>query len=208
MIELSQLRERIKDYIGGKRLSHTYAVEEEAAALAELFGITGADRLRLQYAALLHDITKEKKGSEQAELYAKLGIEGAEIDILSPKIMHAKTAAALVKLDFPELADDILCSQIRWHTTGRAGMTLGEKLLYLADYIEQTRTFDDCVKLRRHFYTKINKAKNMQDRLSVLHEILIESFDMTICALLEDGEPVCTDTIEARNALIYSKMQH
>ena len=48
MIELSQLRERIKDYIGGKRLSHTYAVEEEAAALAELFGITGADRLRLQ----------------------------------------------------------------------------------------------------------------------------------------------------------------
>ena len=57
MIELLQLRERIKDYIGGKRLSHTYAVEEEAAVLAELFGITGADRLRLQYAALLHDIT-------------------------------------------------------------------------------------------------------------------------------------------------------
>ncbi len=207
MNELSQLREKIKDYIGGKRLSHTYAVEEEAANLADIYGITGEDKLRLCRAALLHDITKAKKGEEQAVLYAELGIEGASLDILSPKIMHAKTAAALVKRDFPELADDILCAQIRWHTTGRAGMTLGEKLLYLADYIEKTRTFDDCVKLRQHFLAGIKKAKDRTAKLALLDEIMIESFDMTIRGLLEGGEPVCSDTIEARNALIYTKTQ-
>lgn len=208
MNELSQLKEQIKTYIGGKRLSHTYAVEEEVEVLAELYGITGEDKLRLCRAALLHDITKEKKGEEQAALYASLGIEGAEVDLRSPKVMHAKSAAALVKQDFPSIADDVLCAQIRWHTTGRADMTLCEKLLYLADYIEKTRTFEDCVTLRRHFYAKMKKTSDMRERLALLDEILIESFDMTIRALLDGGEMIGTDTIEARNALICAQPQH
>lgn len=208
MNELSELKEQIQSYISGKRLAHTYAVEEEVEVLADFYGITGEDKLRLCRAALLHDMTKAKKGAEQAALYEELGIEGAAVDLLFPRIMHAKTAAALAKRDFPLIADDALCAQIRWHTTGRAGMTTCEKLLYLADYIEKTRTYEDCLTLRRHFYTKIKKTDDIQSRLALLDEIMLESFDMTIRVLLKDGEPICMDTIEARNALICAQTQH
>ena len=119
-----------------------------------------------------------------------------------PKTFHAKTAAALVLRDFADAADDYVASCIRWHTTGRAGMTVGEKLLYLADWIEDTRTFEDCRRLRESFYSGLKKADTPDKKARHLRGTLILSFDLTIRNLLEDGDPVHMDTVAARNALI------
>ena len=81
----------------------------------------------------------------------------------------------------------------------------GEKLLYLADYIEDTRTFEDCVKLREYFYTGLEKCADAKDRESLLSDTLILSFDMTIRGLIDDGTPIHQDTFEARNYLIEVK---
>ena len=78
-------------------------------------------------------------------------------------------------------------------------MSIGEKLLYLADYIEDTRTFPDCVELRKYFWDRINAG---DDRQVVLRDTLIISFDMTIKGLIGDGTPIHRDTVEARNFLI------
>ena len=77
-------------------------------------------------------------------------------------------------------------------------MSFSEKIVYLADYIEPTRTFEDCVKLRDYFYSNIT----IRDKYDVLRQTLIKSFDMTIIDLIKQGELIHPDTVSARNSLL------
>ena len=78
-------------------------------------------------------------------------------------------------------------------------MSLFESIVYLADYIEAARTFEDCIALRKYFYEKISKAESSQDKREVLRQTMVLSFDMTIRLLIEEKALIDRDTIEARN---------
>ena len=114
----------------------------------------------------------------------------------------AMTAAALIPVMYPAFADPRIVSAVRWHTTGRVGMTLDEKLIYLADYIDDSRTFPDCVTLRNLFWDAHPEQMEMPARLAHLRTVLIVSYDMTITGLIRDGVPVSPDTFLARNELL------
>ena len=194
---LSALREQVKEYLTEKRYSHTLAVEAEVTGLSKLF--LPEEEKRLRAAALLHDITKRLNLEKQLQLCQSFGIMVSNDEIKAPKLLHAKTAAVLAQREFPAFADSRVLSGIRWHTTGRAGMTLFEAIVYLADYIESTRTFEDCVMLRHFFYEKMSSAKTVEDRMEVLRQTMVLSFDMTIRQLIAEGALVDRDTIDARN---------
>ncbi|MBR7033604.1 MAG: bis(5'-nucleosyl)-tetraphosphatase (symmetrical) YqeK [Clostridia bacterium] len=195
---ISTLRERVRDYLTDKRYRHTLAVEKEAARLGGMFL---PDRINsLRAAALLHDITKRDGLEKQLQYCSEFGIIYDVFEISSPKLFHAKTGAALAKRDFPEFVDDEIVSGIRWHTTGRAEMTAFESVVYLADYIEETRTFPDCVELRRYFYDGISDPDS--DRAAHFKKTMVLSFDMTIRNLIEEGAPIDRDTVAARNRFI------
>ena len=194
----------LKQFISGKRYNHTLGVERECRALADIFSLSNADKERLSVAGYLHDITKEKTADEQLELCEKFGIELSDYDRLAPKLFHAKTGAALARELYPDVVDDTVYSCIWWHTTGHPGMTLPEKLVYLADYIEAGRTFEDCVELRKYFYRHIEAG---DDRDIVLRDTLIISFDMTMRGLLEDGKLIDENTVATRNFLLYEKLK-
>ena len=81
-------------------------------------------------------------------------------------------------------------------------MTLDEKLIYLADYIDESRTFPDCVTLRNLFWDAHPEHMEMPARLAHLRTVLIVSYDMTITGLIRDGVPVSPDTFLARNELL------
>jgi radical SAM protein with 4Fe4S-binding SPASM domain len=81
-------------------------------------------------------------------------------------------------------------------------MTLTEKLLYLADYIDDSRSFENCVILRRYFWGAEPEGMSMEARMTLLCETLLLSFDMTVRDLLAEGAPVSVETMEARNALL------
>ena len=147
---LRQLRENISVRMSGKRLLHTLAVEKMAYRIGEIYCSEKLDILRA--AALLHDITKEKSLEEHIGICTRLGIEYTEENVLAPKTFHAITAAASIPVEFPELCDSEIISAVRYHTTGREGMTLAEKIIYLADYIDMSRKFEDCVVLRDYFF--------------------------------------------------------
>lgn len=199
---MDTLRSDIKGYISGKRYSHTLSVEQECGALAVQFGLCEDEVYRLYISALLHDITKEKKPEQQLQLCRELDVPYSEYDKASPKVFHAMTAAALILRDFPLLASADVCENIRYHTVGREDMTLSEKLLYLADYIEPTRDFDDCKKLRRYFYSKKNReGKTLMRHLD---ETLVISFDMTLRVLIDEGQCIAQQTVASRNFLIRS----
>ena len=202
---LSELRMKVISLMSSKRAIHTVAVEAMAVRLGQIYAPDKLDVLRA--AALLHDITKEKKLKEQLQLCDKYRVEVDDCDVFSPKTFHAKTAAALIPFEYPDFADDEVISAVRWHTTGHRGMTVLEKLIYLADYIDDSRTFDDCVRLREMFWSEELSLMTEEEKNAHLRDVLILSYDMTIKHLLEENSPVASDTIDARNELICEKLK-
>ena len=197
---LDDLRGRIASKMSPKRLRHTLAVEDMAAKLCALF--CPEETLKMRAAALLHDITKELDTEEQISLCQKYELPVTRADILSPKTFHARTAAALIAAEYPALADPTVVAAVRWHTTGRVGMTLTEQLLYLADYIDASRTFHSCVVLRRYFWGADPEKMNAEERMRLLRQTLAFSFDLTMRDLLDDGALIAKETVEARNELM------
>lgn len=200
---LASLLRDVSGRMSPKRFAHTAAVADMVARLGELYCSERVDMLRA--AALLHDLTKEWDTATQEAFLTSHGENLTSTEKLAPKTHHARTAALLIPEQYPEFADSDLLSCIRYHTTGRADMTLCEKLVYLADYIDDTRTFPDCVTLRAAFWDADPGAMTCEQRLCHLDDVLIMSFDMTIRALVEERTPVHPDTMSARNDLLVQK---
>ena len=200
---LADLRGEMMASMSSKRFRHTVAVEEMVARLCGLF--CPENELLLRAAALLHDVTKEKSAQEQEELCRAYGLAVCDTDRLAPKTFHARTAAAKITADYPQFAHPMILDAVRWHTTGHAEMTLTEKLLFLADYIDLSRTYPNCVLLRRYFFGANPEEMQMAERTELLRDTLILAYDMTVRDLLEEGAPIAVDTIEARNELLLEK---
>ena len=111
----------------------------------------------------------------------------------------------MARRDFPDYTDDEIISGVRWHTTGKDGMTVFESIIFLADYIEETRTFDDCVAVRKYFYDNISSCA---DKLKVLRETMVYAFDLTVKGLVDDGGIIDGHTVAARNFFIISGKQN
>lgn len=190
-----ELEERIKGLMSDYRYRHTLSVADECKRLAALFGI---DEKELVTAAYLHDITKELTTDEQLALCDEMGVTIDRDTLNSPKTLHSFTAPALIMRSFPEYATPAVLSAVRYHTTGRADMTLHEKLLYLADYIEPTRQFADCKKLREYFYS------SGDDLMTRLDKTLFLSLKYTVNDLVDKGAYVHPETIRAYNALAFT----
>lgn len=186
-LTIEQLRPVALSYLKAKRVRHVLGVEEEAVRLAERYG---ADVQRARVAALLHDCTKRLDMDAQLALCRKYHIELDELEARALKLLHAKTGAALARDVFG--ADDEICSAILWHTTGRVDMTLLEKVIYLADYIEPSRDFDGVDALRAAVYRDIDEGLELGLRMSIEE-------------LAERGEPAHHNTREAYD-YIYKKL--
>ena len=195
---LSVLREKIRPYLQPKRYMHTLAVEREAERLGKIYLPNDVGRLRA--AALLHDITKKLDLSEHLKICCDNDIIVGEHPESEEKLFHSKTAPIIIKRDFDGYYDDEILSAVRWHTTGREGMTVFEMIVYLADYIEETRTFPDCVELRDYFYSEIEKKEKSTEQ--VLRNTMIISFNMTVKNLIEENGLIDLDTISARNYFV------
>ena len=147
------LRSNSYVYLDEKRIPHVMGCEQEAVSLAERWG---ADEGLAAEAGILHDITKKLKGSEQLILCEKYGIITDVDEKINSKLLHSKTGAAFARDKFG-ICDEVY-SAIYWHTTGRENMTLLEKIIYMADYIEPTRVFEGVDELRRLAYENIDLA--------------------------------------------------
>lgn len=203
---LDQLRVSLASTMSQKRYEHTCAVERMVTRLGELYCPELIPELRA--AALLHDITKEETLEKQLQLCEKFDIILEPTATLAPKTLHARTAAALIPVEFPAFATETVVRAVRWHTTGCKDMTVADKLVYLADYIDDSRKFPDCVRLRDYFWSARPEQMEMEARLAHLRDTLILSFDMTIRGLLEDGVPVGLYSIMARDALLLERAQY
>lgn len=204
-MEIEQYKNSVLKEVGEKRFPHIMGTVDMAKKLAGIFELDETTERKLTAAALFHDITKHFSVDEHLEYARKHGIEIPPEYQRSVKTLHELTGAYRAAELYPDVCDQTVFSAIRWHTTGHKDMTLTEKLLYLADYIEQTRTFSDCVTLREYFEAETAKAKTPDDRNNVLDDTMILSFDMTIKDLMDSGYEIHPDTFAARNDLIHKR---
>ena len=202
--EIAALREQVIREMSPKRFHHTAAVEEMVTRLATLFCPEDIPALRV--AALLHDITKEYSAETHMEILTSKGQAPEAGEEYAYKTFHARTAALLIPEKYPDFNCETVVSAVRWHTTGHEGMTLPEKLLYLADYIDESRLFPDCVRLRSFFWNARPETMTMEQRQAHLRRTLIMSFDMTMRALLSEDAVISPDTALARNRLVLEEL--
>lgn len=194
---LDALRESVRGRMNEERYRHTLGVEAAAIMLGELYM---PDRVQsLRAAALLHDITKNETNEKQLQYLAKFDIIIGSSVKYSPKLYHAITGAAVILHDYPEFASYDVVSAVRWHTTGRYGMRLFDALIYLADYIEENRTFEDCVRLREYFLSAKPEEMDGAARLVHLYKTMVKSVNMTVRCLAEEDGFIDADTIGCRN---------
>ena len=192
---IASLRERLRATISPKRFAHTLGVEQTVAEMAALYCPHKTGMLRA--AALLHDCTKEYSDKETKEVLSREGIKLRRDEKESPQILHAITAPFEIARLYPELADEELLSCVRWHTTGREGMTVPEALLYLADVIEPTREYPACVALRKRFFAEGLAVMTEEERDVHLCDVLRASLVGVRESLMAKGAPVCEDTLSA-----------
>jgi predicted HD superfamily hydrolase involved in NAD metabolism len=144
----------VKNQLTEHRYQHTLGVVETAVQLAERYGV---DQKKAEVAAIFHDYAKFRKAEEMAEIISKsLDIPKDLLDY-DKELWHAPVGAYLVKHEVG-ITDEEVLDAIRFHTTGRVGMSGLEKVVCLADYIEPGRHFPGVEDVRELAKQDLNKA--------------------------------------------------
>ena len=171
-LPMDQLEQVVADLVKPSRIPHVLGCRDTAVKLAEHWGADVTDAAR---AGLLHDVTKALAGPLQLTLcreYSKM------LDAFSeknPKVLHALTGSVVADRIFGEnrAVVDAICS----HTTGKPGMNLLEKIIYIADYIEPNRDFPGVEDLRELAFTDLDRA-------------VLLGLEMTLALLREQGKEI------------------
>lgn len=149
---VADFEEKLKTMLKPERFVHSLGVRDTAVRMAEIFG---ADTEKARIAGLLHDNAKNMP--DMLEKCADLEAELDNFERTHPALIHAKLGAETAKCIFG-ITDDEVIGAIRWHTLGRAGMTLLEKIVFVADLAEPNRNFDDLEYIRSLAFSDIDRA--------------------------------------------------
>ena len=166
-LELIEVQEKLEKKLSPYRFQHSLGVQYTAAALAMKYSM---DINKASIAGLLHDNAKFLSGEQMYEKCLKYGIEILKEEKEQPHLLHGKLGAYYAKEKYGVTDKEIL-SAIEHHTTGKPNMSLLEKILYIADYIEPNRkVIEGLDEIRRYAFDDIDKAvvyklKNMRGYL-------------------------------------------
>ncbi|HET6871672.1 MAG TPA: bis(5'-nucleosyl)-tetraphosphatase (symmetrical) YqeK [Sporolactobacillaceae bacterium] len=184
-MDKDQFKRHVEGLLPEKRFQHTLRVADTAVKLANTFG---GDPEKAEIASLLHDLAKYfdvKKLKESVESHSEISNNFLDFH---PELWHAPVGAVYAKEELNVVDPDIL-NAITYHTTGRAEMSLLEKIVFLADYIEPGRQFPGVEEVRSLAKTDLDKA-------------IAKALKNTIEFLLARSQLIYPDTLHAYNAFI------
>ena len=144
-MSIAEYKKIIKTMMSENRYNHCVNVSKEAVKLAKRYG---GDEEKAAVAGILHDITKEMPKEEQLQIMHDSGIILDDIQKNAPKLWHGISGSVYIKKHFGIEDEDIL-NAICYHTTGRAGMSLLEKIIFVADFTSEERTYKGVATMRK-----------------------------------------------------------
>ena len=134
-LDMHKIRKQLIKALDSKRYEHTQGVAYTSAALAMRYG---EDVQKAELAGLLHDCAKCLDNDKKIHICKKNDINISDAEQRNPFLLHAKVGGHLAKTKY-KIDDEDIINAILYHTTGRPGMSLLEKIVYIADYIEPGR---------------------------------------------------------------------
>ena len=176
----NEIVEILRRDLSEHRFTHSLAVAEMAATLARRHG---GDEEKARLAGLVHDCMREVKGEEALRVFAAHGITLTPLEKNAPNLWHAMLGAAVLGERF-EIFDPDIVNAVRYHTTGRAGMSLLERIVYVAD----------CTSADRH-YSDVEEVRALA--LNCLDDGVRASLLFCLQERKRKGEPVHPDTLAA-----------
>lgn len=177
-ISIRDLKKEMKKELDDSRYEHTMGVMYTCAALAMRYE---CDIEKAMLAGLMHDCAKCIPNAKKLKMAEKYHLEPSELERKNPFMLHARLGAYLAKEKY-DIDNEEVLDAIRWHTTGRPDMTLLDKIVYIADYIEPKRDKAPNLLLIRHLaFVDIDGAlfKVLEDTLSYLGDSPDEVDSMT-----------------------------
>lgn len=180
--------EIIRPFMGDKRFNHCINVSKEAVRLAKKYG---ADEEKAAVAGVLHDITKEFSEEKQLQIFLNNDIMLSSVEQRTPKLWHAISGSVYISTELGINDQDII-NAVRYHTTGRASMSLLEKIIFLADFTSEERDFPDVDIIRQ-------KAEIS------LEEGMLYGLQFTIGRILARQGYISEDAVDAYNEILLNR---
>ena len=184
-MKTADYKDFIREKMGDYRFVHSVNVADEAVALAKIYG---CDEELAYTAGILHDVTKEFPKQEQLQIIADGGIILDSVQKNAPKLWHSISGSVYVR-DFLCIKNNDIINAIRYHTTGRAGMSLLEKIIYIADFTSAERSYKD-VDIMRELSRK------------ALEDAMLFSCKFTIGNLSSQELAIHPDQLDCYNELV------
>lgn len=188
MKEYTSIKEKLKLSLKEDRYIHTLSTQREAIKLARNYGV---DAEKASLAALLHDCAKNLDKDTMLDILDKQYIRLDEIERKNESLLHGKAGKIMAKFKYGVTDEEIL-GAIEYHTTGKPNMTMLQKIIFLADVIEETRVYDGIEEVRQVAYENIDKA-------------IVLSLNRVIVFILKNGKLLHPNTVAARNYLIMER---
>lgn len=177
----------LKRKLSDKRFVHTMGV---AATAVRLAGIYGADSVKTEMAALLHDLARETDNTSLLRLCETNGVEPDTVERNVPELLHGKAAEIIARQKYG-ITDEEILDAVKYHTTGRIHMTVMDKIIFIADMTEPGRDFPGVDVLREISLRDLNAS-------------VVAGLNSTIRFVLERGMLIHPSSVEARNQLLMS----
>ena len=149
---ISYIRYWIEENFSDDKSRHIFGVCETAKSLARHYN---ADENKAEVAALFHDMFKDITDEELKDYAKNLGLEEKYQNNIN--LAHSKIAAAIMASDY-NISDEDILNAVKYHTTGRVGMSLLEKIIFIADVIEPGRDYPGVEEVRELVYKDLAEA--------------------------------------------------
>ena len=172
---MKKIKKYLKKHLTKERYHHTVGVAYTAMSMAMKYNPQPDNNefmIKAEIAGLLHDCAKCMDNDKKIRICNKNQISYSKIEAENPYLLHGKVGAYIARKEFDILDEDIL-NAITWHTTGRPAMSLLEKIIFVADYIEPSRRpIPELNLIRQLAFTDIDQAviKMLENTLKYLNE--------------------------------------
>ena len=180
---IEDIQEKLRKKLKGSRYVHTLGVEYTSVCLAMKYG---ENLETAELSGLLHDCAKELPEKKLIQICRDHGERISKMEYQNPFLLHGKAGACLARDKFG-IDDANILNAIRYHTTGRPGMTLVEKIVFVADYIEPNRKkADNLTELRRMAFENLD-------------ETVLRILEQTLDYLIRTGKEIDRHTVITRD---------
>lgn len=185
---LSLIKGRMSEY----RYLHSVNVSKAAVKLARRYN---ADEEKAEIAGILHDCCKEIPKEEMLQIIYDGGIIPDNVLLNSDKLWHSLAGSCYAR-SVLNIEDEDIINSIRYHTTGRAKMSLLEKIIFTADFISDERDYDGAEIMRRKAFEDLDDAMlyglqfticDLSERKLVIHSDAIDCYNYILIGLKEKG---------------------